>query len=65
MVLGDLEGYMQKIETWPPTYTTHKNTLRMDKCLKYKSWYDKSPRRAHRQQIFRYPTQQYFHRYIP
>ena len=25
MVVGDLDSYMQKNETWPPTYTIHKN----------------------------------------
>ena len=35
MVLGDLDSYMQKNETRPPTYTIHKNKLKMDKRLKY------------------------------
>ena len=37
MVLGDLDSYMQKNETRPPTYTTCKNKLKMDERLKYKS----------------------------
>ena len=31
MVLGELDWYMQKNETRPPTYTMHQNEL---KCLK-------------------------------
>ena len=37
MVLGDLDSYVQKNEIWSPTYATHKNKLKMDKRLKYKS----------------------------
>ena len=37
MVLGDLDSYVQKKETQSPTYTTHKNKLKVDKRLKYKS----------------------------
>ena len=37
MVLGDLDSYMQKNETRSPTYTIHKNKLKVDKRLKYKS----------------------------
>ena len=37
MVLGDLDSYMQKKETWSPTYAIHRNKLNMDKRLKYKS----------------------------
>ena len=36
MVLGDLDSYMQKNETRPPTDTIHKNKLKMDKIVKYK-----------------------------
>ena len=36
MVLGDLDSYMQKNETWPPTYTIYQNKLKMNKRLKYK-----------------------------
>ena len=34
MVLGDMDEYMGKNETRPPTYTIHQNKLRMDKRLK-------------------------------
>ena len=37
----------------------------MDKRLKYKSLLCKNPRGEHRQENFKYPTQQYFHQYIP
>ena len=36
MVLGELDWYMQKNETRPPTYTMHQNKIKMDKGLKYK-----------------------------
>ena len=55
---------MQKSETRPPTQTTHQNKLKMDKRLKYKILYHKSPREEHRQENVN-PTQQYFHWYIP
>ena len=35
MVLGDLDKYMQKNKTRPPTYTIHQNKLRMDKKFKW------------------------------
>ena len=36
MVLGDLNSYMQKKKMKQlPTYTIHKNKLKMDKRLKY------------------------------
>ena len=35
MVLGDMDSYMQKSETRPPTYTVHKNKVKMVKRLKY------------------------------
>ena len=34
MVLGDLDSYVQKYETWSPTYTIHKNKFKVDKGLK-------------------------------
>ena len=37
MVLGDLDSYMQKNETRSPTYAIHKNKLKLDKTLTYKS----------------------------
>ena len=61
MVLGDLDSYMQKNKTRSPTYAIHKNILKMDKRLKYKSCYHQSPRGKYRQENFRYPMQQYFH----
>ena len=36
-VLGDLDSYVQKNQTRSPTYTIHKNKLKMDKRLTYKS----------------------------
>ena len=66
MVLGDLDSYMQKKnETQPPTYTIHKNKLKMDKRLKCKSQNHKSPRGEHKQENLRYSMQQYFHRCAP
>ena len=37
MLLGDLDSNVQKNETGSPTYAIHKNKLKMDKRLKYKS----------------------------
>ena len=37
MVLGELDSYIQKNETRPPSYTIHQNKLKMDKRLKYLS----------------------------
>ena len=54
----------KKNETWPPTYTIHKNKFKVDKRLKYKSWHHKSPRGEHRQENLRYSTQQYFRWYV-
>ena len=39
MVFSDLDSYIQKNENQPPTYTMHKNNLKMDKRLKYKLWH--------------------------
>ena len=64
MVLGDLDSYMQKNETWSPAYTIYQNKLKVDKRLKYKSWHHKSLREEHRQEYFRYSMQQYFHQYV-
>ena len=55
MVLGDLD--MQKNETLLPTYTIHKNKLKVDKRLKYKSQHHKSPRGEHRQENLRFSIQ--------
>ena len=65
MVLGDLDSYMQKNETRSPTYTIHKNKLKMDNRLKYKLQHHKSPTGEHKQENLKYPTQQYFHQYVP
>ena len=54
----------KKNETRSPTYTIHKNKFKVDKRLKYKLRYHKSPRGQHRQENLRYSTQQYFHQYI-
>ena len=61
MVLGDLDSYMQKIETQPPTYTIQKKKLKVGKRLKYKLQHLKALKGEHRQENFRYSTQQYFH----
>ena len=37
MVLGDLDSYVQKNEPRSSTHAIHKNKLKMDKRLKYKS----------------------------
>ena len=36
MVFRELDSYMQKNETQSPTYTIHKNKLKVDKRFKYK-----------------------------
>ena len=63
MVLEDPDKYMQKNETRPPTYTIHKNKLKIDKRVKNKSQHHKIPG-EHSQENLRYATQQYFHRYV-
>ena len=65
MVLGDLDSYVQKNETRSPTYTVHKNKLKMDKRLKYKLYHHKSSTGKHWQVDLRDSTQQYPHRYVP
>ena len=45
MVLKKVDWYVQKNETIPPTYTIHKNKLKMDRRLKYKLKNNKYPRR--------------------
>ena len=65
MLLGDLDSYMRKNETWPPTYTIYKNKLKMDKRLKFKLQHHKSPRGEYREENLSYSTQQYFHWYVP
>ena len=44
MVLGKLNNYMQKNETGPLSYTTHKNKLKMDENPKYKTGSNQNPR---------------------
>ena len=53
-MLVDLESCMQKNEAQPPIYIINKNKLKVDKRLKYKSQYHKSPREEHRQENLRY-----------
>ena len=36
MESGKLDGYMENNETMPPTYTIHKDKLKMGKILKWK-----------------------------
>ena len=69
MVLGELDSYVQKKtkqnkEIPPPNHIIHKNKLKVDKSLKYKSQHHKSPIGEHRQENFRYPMKQYFHQYF-
>ena len=65
MVLGDLDSYIQKNETRSPTDTIHKNKLKIDNRLKYRSWHHKSPRGKHQQENLRNSTQQHLHGYVP
>ena len=58
MMLGDVDSYMQKNETRPPTNTILNNKLKMDKRVKYKLSYHKSPGGEHRQENLRYSMQQ-------
>ena len=56
---------MQKNETRSPTYTIHKNKLKMYKGLKYKMGNHKNIRGIHRQQHFRHMPKELLHRYSP
>ena len=49
MVLGKF-SYMQKNETGPLSYTTHKDKLKMDETPKYETGIHQNPRGEHRQQ---------------
>ena len=60
MVLGDLDSYMQKNESQPPTYTIQKINSRWIKDLNMSQHY-KSSKDEHREENFRYSTQQNFH----
>ena len=53
-------GACKKNETRAPTYTIHQNKLKMDKRLKYKSWYLKSPRGEHKQENLDIPWDNIF-----
>ena len=65
MGLGYLHSYVQKNETQSLSYAIHKNKFKVDKRLKYKTLHHKSPTGKHWQENYRYPTQQYLHRYVP
>ena len=65
MVLGDLDSYAQKNETPAPTYTIHKNKLKMDKRLKHNSHHLKSPTGKHLQENLIHSMQQHPHRRVP
>ena len=49
-ILGKLERYMQKSESRPPSYMTHKNKFKMDQRLKCWAQNHKNHKRKHRQQ---------------
>ena len=55
----------KKNESWPPTYTIHKNKFKVDKRLKCKLWHHKCPRGKHWQENLRHSMQQHPHRHIP
>jgi len=44
MVLGKLDSHMQKNETGPCPYTTHKNRLKMDERLQCETGVHQNPR---------------------
>ena len=50
VVLGDLDSYLKINEIRSPTYSIHKNKLKIDKRLKYKVITHKSPRGKHWQE---------------
>ena len=50
MVLGKLDSNMNKNETGPLSYTTHKNKLKMDERPKCETGNHQNPRGEHRQQ---------------
>ena len=61
-MLGDLDRYMQKKETRPPTYTIHQKRWIKDLNISHDTI--KVLEEKRRQENFRYPTQQYFHQYV-
>ena len=48
MVLGKLDGHMQKNETGPFSYTIHKNKLQMDERPQCETGIHQNPREEHR-----------------
>ena len=60
----DLDSYVQKNETWSPTYTIQKNKFKVHKRLKYKLWHHESTRGKHWQENLRHSTQQHPHRHV-
>ena len=50
MVLGKLDGNIQKNELGPLSYTIHKNKFKMDEIPKCKTGSHKNPRVENRQQ---------------
>ena len=50
MVLGELDSNMQKNETRPLSYTTHKHKLKMDERPKCETGNHQNPRGENRQQ---------------
>ena len=53
MVLGKLVSYMQKNEIGPPSYTIHKNKLKMDERPKNETGNHQNPRGENRPQPLR------------
>ena len=56
---GTCKKKKKRKETWPPTYTIHKNKFKVEKRLKYKLWHHKSPRGKHWQENLRHYMQQH------
>ena len=50
MVLGKLDGNMQKNETGSLSYTIHKNKFKMDERPKYETGKNQNPTEENRQQ---------------
>ena len=51
MVLGKLDGDMQKNETEPLSYTIHKNKLKMDERPKWETGNHQNPREYRQQPL--------------
>ena len=58
MVLGNLDSNMQKNESGPLSYTTHKNKFKMDERPKCEMGIHQNPRGEHRQQPLQSQPQQ-------